>query len=606
TAADWRYAWHEAHPDDDSSGAGEHVDYSPSLWSCDSVSEFSDYAADPAPSAAAIVGSPPPPPPPPRSVALVAVSGGARRPASQASLRSRAMSLSQQHQLQQRRQRRSSVAGVVQEEETEEGEDHHHVPSANDPRQRARGLTVCGLPNALTPLAAAARPGGGGDGGATPGVADEKRLARLVARQWRRYKLMKVGQTMLQNAIHLKEANVISKELGQKAVYQFAILRGSVEGFFPVSPLEPDALPALLSDWDSISLGSQEVERIRTLCCPTPESAVPQVAVKVLDIANTCWYVWSLDVFLERLDKMRRLSTVKGSYRAHLVLEPFHAHPPPRYSCIGSAVWPIWPGQRSYSTKIDAPVVDALSGLERGRVLGSLAALPLRGATTTAASGLSLSLSQWSLIVHVKSLHGVSEAEMTSVHCRLRLARVHGLLSSPAVDFSSDGPCPRTNGGAHSRESSIIDLPSVTVVSRSTDSATDQQQQQQQQQGASRFNSAPLNGFGDGPVNIHFRQQWTVDQLTDDTCVVIEFFGAAQPLALRRAFHEDVQIEQSLRSGNNGGGGLLSRQASFVTGAPQLSASQNLLVERLHEEELFVDSQHELVLWIRVLELGLD
>ncbi|KAJ1719792.1 hypothetical protein LPJ61_006249, partial [Coemansia biformis] len=32
----------------------------------------------------------------------------------------------------------------------------------------------------------------------------------------------------------------------------------------------------------------------------------------------------------------------------------------------------------------------------------------------------------------------------------------------------------------------------------------------------------------------------------------------------------------------------------------------NLLVERLHEEELFVDSHHELVVWIRVLELGLD
>ncbi|KAJ2018975.1 hypothetical protein GGI14_001918 [Coemansia sp. S680] len=558
SAADWHYAWHEAHPDHASTLASSEFnpvpDYSPSLWS-DSMSEFSDYA-DSAPSATAA----------PRSVAAVSIAGGSSNTKLSASLRSRAMSLSQQHQLQQRRQRRNSAIVAAPE-------DHS---ASYDPR-RARGQTVTGLQNAVAIVETDEQ------------QLVEKRLARLVARQWRRYKLMKVGQTMLQNAIHLKEANVISKELGQKAVYQFAILRGGGAEGFPVSPLEPDALPALLSDWDSISLGNR-VERIRTLCCPTPESSVPHVVVKVLDIANTCWYVWSLDTFLERLDKMRRLSTVKGSYRAHLVLEPFHAHPAPRYSCIGTAIYPIWPGQRSYSAKIDAPVVDALSGLERGRVLGSLAALPIRNN-----AGHS---SQWSLIVHVKSLHGVSETEMTSVHCLLRLARVHGLLSPTVVDSPSmndQRPLSSQSGSlsSHSRECSI-DLQQVTVVS--SVASTDQHS-------ASRFNSAPLSGFGDGPVNIHFRQQWTVDQLTDDTCVVIEFFGAAQPLALRRAFHEDVQIEQSLRALPLGG---LSRQPSFVTGAPQLSASQNLLVERLHEEELFVDSQHELVLWIRVLELGLD
>ncbi|KAJ2762955.1 hypothetical protein IWQ57_005674, partial [Coemansia nantahalensis] len=85
--------------------------------------------------------------------------------------------------------------------------------------------------------------------------------------------------------------------------------------------------------------------------------------------------------------------------------------------------------------------------------------------------------------------------------------------------------------------------------------------------------------------------------LTEDTCVVVEFFGRAQPLALRRAFHEDVQMEEALRS-----------QPAAAPESPErpLSASQNLLVERLHEEELFVDSQHEVVAWVRVLELGLD
>ncbi|KAJ2890025.1 hypothetical protein IWW38_004359, partial [Coemansia aciculifera] len=193
---------------------------------------------------------------------------------------------------------------------------------------------------------------------------------------------------------------------------------------------------------------------------------------------------------------------------------------------------------RSYSTRIDAPVVDALSGLERGRVRGSLAVLPLRSNDSTAAGA------RCSVIVHVGSLHGVSEAEMTSVHCRLRL-----------VTKSGTG-----------------------------DAVT----------------SPPLSGFGDGPVNVNFRQQWTIcndeDAAGAAVSLVVDFFGAAQPLALRRAFHEDVQLEQSLRNAAATGSSSLTKSAS----------SSQLLVERLHEEELLVDSQHELVVWFRVLELGQD
>ncbi|KAJ2296075.1 hypothetical protein IWW54_007022, partial [Coemansia sp. RSA 2705] len=132
---------------------------------------------------------------------------------------------------------------------------------------------------------------------------------------------------------------------------------------------------------------------------------------------------------------------------------------------------------------------------------------------------------------------------------------------------------------------------------------------------ASRVNR-PISGFGDGPVNVEFRQQWTVDMLTEDTCVMIEFFADMQPPALRRAFHEDVQIEESLRAvppplskRQSSRHRLLSPTRAMVDcstsdDSSSLSASQNLLVERLHEEELFVDSQHEVAMWIRVLELG--
>ncbi|KAJ2729673.1 hypothetical protein H4S00_000368 [Coemansia sp. D1744] len=489
----------------------------------------------------------------------------------------------------------------------------------------------------------------------------ERRLARLVIQQWRRYKLVKVGEQILRNAIHIKEANVIGKELGQKVVYQFAILRGGASSF-PESPLEPDALPALLSeDWDAISINdtapigasrSGESWRFKALDNPSSESTVPEVVIKVLDIAHTCWYVWSLAEFHDRLDKMRRLSTVKGSYRAHLVLDPFHANPAPRYSCIGTATYPIWPGDRPYSAKIDAPVVDLLSGLERGRTTGSLAALPVRNRDGGSGSltaqplrdnacrprGLSVGTKAWRVIVHIKLLHGVSESDMTGVHCRLRLVRIPGLLSSTRSDKPLISPILSPIMSAGNNSPNITLLPVSAMSTGFGESTPDMLGEASREylgrdhlasspvmvssslEQASRVNR-PIAGFGEGPVNIEFRQQWTVDMLTEDTCVMIEFFADMQASALRRAFHEDVQIEESLRavppsaprqpSLRSLRQRVLSRpdirtEPVCSTNGSSLSASQNLLVERLHEEELFVDSHHEIIMWVRVMELGAD
>ncbi|KAJ2802233.1 hypothetical protein H4R20_003359, partial [Coemansia guatemalensis] len=440
-----------------------------------------------------------------------------------------------------------------------------------------------------------------------------RRLARAVLGQWRRHKLVTVGETMLRNAIHVKEANVISKELGQKVIYQFAVMRGGAETL-PESPLEPDALPALLAEgWDAISVDEAAHRRVAALDNPASERTVPHVAVAALDIAHACWYAWPLDVFLERLEKMRRLSTVKGSYRAHLVLDPFHANPAPRYSCIGTATYPIWPGERPYSARFDCPVIDPLlTALPRARATGSLAALPVRrnASDNSSPAGASRLPRVWNVIVHVKALHGIDERELTAVHCRLRLARIPGLLSSTRADRPLISPI-------QSPSAVVGDYDDDADAGFSSSKATLVTVSASLDQSSARV-TRPVSGFGNGPVNLQFRQQWTVDMLTEDTCVVIEFFARAQPPALRRAFHEDILVEEALRKGQKLTAGTLAQQQQETptmygggsSGEDQqqhlLSASQNLLVERLHEEELFVDSLHEVVMWIRVLELGAD
>ncbi|KAJ1667545.1 hypothetical protein IW140_002125 [Coemansia sp. RSA 1813] len=538
---DWHYAWNEAHRDESGNGYSndsslESATAAPA-WAIerdhDVLSEMSSTGHS-FPNAHALD--------------IIYSQQQQQRPSSQISFRRNHSNLVQQ---QQRRWRRNSSAATDIVSSSSPYLAHSPVLARN---LRTRGHTL----SVVTPSASGVRTWMTTAGRTSDAQQQihERRLARLLLRQWRQYKLVKVGEEMLRNAVHLKEANVIAKELGQKVVYQFAILRGGAEAF-PESPLEPDALPAILSDWDTITIGDDDKSsnnrkngRRGSLHLGAPDSAtamhsVPQVVVKVLDIAHTCWYVWSVATLHTQLDRMRRLSAVSGSYRAHLELDPFHAGAP-RYSCIGTATYPVWPGARAYSTKIDTPVIDSLSRLERGRARGSMAALPVRGRGSDAHA--------WTVIVHIRSLHGVSESELSDIHCRMRLARVPELLDPGSND-----------DGMYGRNS-------VVLVSASADRAA-------------RHNS-PVRGFGDGAINIQFRQQWTVDMLAQDTCVVVDFFGRAKPLALRRAFHEDVQMEQQ--------GAVVSEE---------LSSSQRLLVERLHEEELFVDSTHEVALWIRVLEL---
>ncbi|KAJ1952752.1 hypothetical protein EC988_003380, partial [Linderina pennispora] len=175
--------------------------------------------------------------------------------------------------------------------------------------------------------------------------------------------------------------------------------------------------------------------------------------------------------------------------------------------------------------------------------------------------------------------------EMTDVHCRIRMYRARGLLSS--VNQHEMLTLPLATSPQTADIPAEPELPSVTVSAVSD---------------RGMGHSKPVSGFNDGPVNINFRQQWQVDMLTADTCIAIEMFGTAQPLVLRRAFQEDVQIEQTLR-GNSTLRDSVGRSSVSSLSNANMSASQNLLVERLHEEELFVDSQHELMLWVRILEL---
>ncbi|KAJ2783045.1 hypothetical protein GGI15_002730, partial [Coemansia interrupta] len=148
----------------------------------------------------------------------------------------------------------------------------------------------------------------------------------------------------------------------------------------------------------------------------------------------------------------------------------------------------------------------------------------------------------WTLIVHVARVDGLDERDVTDVHCVVRL-----------VGAAAGG------GGV----------------------------------------STPLRGFGCGPVNVALRRQWAVGRVAEDALVAVDVFARARPPMLRRLFVEDVRIEQALQAGRS-----LERLADDAE--DDADVADDVKTGRLHEDELCVDSRHEVAVWLRVLEPAAD
>ncbi|CAJ0751822.1 11808_t:CDS:2, partial [Entrophospora sp. SA101] len=153
---------------------------------------------------------------------------------------------------------------------------------------------------------------------------EELRLIRMAVKKWRHQRYVYMAETLLSNAVILKEANVISKELDKKILYQFTIIED-----------EPFTNP--ISSYESTSALNQYNNNEDT---SLHASKKPCVGVKVIDFKNGVVYVWSLDKLKTRLQKMRNLYNFidRPQYSRHFNWEdPFYENPLPHYTFIGSA-----------------------------------------------------------------------------------------------------------------------------------------------------------------------------------------------------------------------------------------------------------------------------
>ncbi|KAF4615993.1 hypothetical protein D9613_011478 [Agrocybe pediades] len=173
--------------------------------------------------------------------------------------------------------------------------------------------------------------------------ARQLKLIRKVLDRWRAHRSFSMAETILTNSVMVKEANIISKELGKEVLYNFTIASGG-------------SLAAPTSAVDTIA----GLDQFGDVSDPVLASATqPSVAVKVLDKRNNAIYAWSLDRTQQQLQRMRNLTTYidRPSYTQHFSSdEPFFDSPPPEYSFIGNALISLATLSRRLSSTSIVPI----------------------------------------------------------------------------------------------------------------------------------------------------------------------------------------------------------------------------------------------------------
>jgi len=272
--------------------------------------------------------------------------------------------------------------------------------------------------------------------------ARQLRLVRKVLDKWRAHRSFSMAETILKNAVVVKEANVIrwvvgacvsvigctdcvcvlgSNELGKRVSYNFAIASGG-------------SLAAPTSAVDSIA----GLDQFGDVADPILHSNTqPSVAIKVIDYKHNAIYVWSLDRLQHQLVRMRQLTSFmdRPMYAQHFSMdEAFYDARPPEYSFVGNAMVSLAPLLRRMSVCVlSVPIFCRYTAEAIGscrvdvRLVGVQVPKKYANAngvvetTTTVPVGTKLSF-----LFTVDGVKGFLSHDFSAVHLQVRLSSLMG------------------------------------------------------------------------------------------------------------------------------------------------------------------------------------
>ncbi|KAH9963374.1 kinesin-like protein [Lactifluus volemus] len=375
--------------------------------------------------------------------------------------------------------------------------------------------------------------------------AKQLRLIRRVLDKWRAHRSFSMAESVLSAAVLVKEANVISKELGKDVIYNFTVASGG-------------SLAAPVSSVNTIA----GLDEFGDVVDPVLLSMTqPTVAVKVLDKRHNAIYVWSLDRLRQQLQRMRNLTSFidRPSYSQHFSSEePFYNSPPPEYSFVGNALLSLAPLSRRLSSTSIVPIfcrytAEAIGSCRVDVKIINVVMTPKytpNSTTSTRSSspvpGGLLAGSKLSFFLTVDSVKGLAPHDFSAAHLQVRLS-------------SFVGPSLKSEEIYHSNSVNLdSSTPSDLKFRRSF--------------------SIVVNS----KVLTHFRQGYAP----------IELFASMRPQYLERMERWDEMRDQKTYPP------AFAPPPEFMSGGVQPM--------RRSETDFFMEQLHDVVAWLQVRELGPD
>ncbi|KAM0254030.1 hypothetical protein ACHAP5_000016 [Fusarium lateritium] len=251
----------------------------------------------------------------------------------------------------------------------------------------------------------------------SPNLDDEEiEMAKRIVKNWRGRHFVKMAEAVLQNASILKEAQVMSHELDEHVVFQFA----AVDVGHVLCSSYDMVLNGLTGEGDDVAL---------------EEAHKPCIGVRVVDFKHSVVHLWSLEKLHDRVRQMRQMHQYldQPEYAQHLSLDnPFVETCMPSYTLVGEVDVPL---KAVFECRVQDSILDVLSPYTShvvGIIKLSLEPSHARAPTNTV---------KFNVVMH--ELVGFAEREGTEVHAQLFIPGISeedGITTTQMIKDFDEGP----------------------------------------------------------------------------------------------------------------------------------------------------------------------
>ena len=274
---------------------------------------------------------------------------------------------------------------------------------------------------------------------ANPKLSEEElERAKQTLKHWRGRHYVKMAEAVLQNAVILKEAQIMSNVLEEEnVVFQFTV----VDAGHAVCSSYDMMLNGLTFEGDDVAL---------------EEAPKPCIGVRVIDYRNNVVHLWSLSKLHDRVRQMRQMHQYidQPQYAQHLSLDnPFVEGCMPSYTLVGEADVPL---RAVFESRVQDFSLDVLSPYTSGAI--GIIKLSLEPSHARAPSNTL----KFNVVMH--EMVGFAEREGTEVHAQLFIPGISeedGITTTQMINEFDEGPIRFES--VHSMSVPLFAPPDVTL-----------------------------------------------------------------------------------------------------------------------------------------------